>query len=103
MEKFTEPLGHRILQDLVGSLKQYEDALSNGDLYNLETLYLTSAQWELELLPFTKSVKFSTTLTNAANACRSISHILKTGGNLYDIANFEKYQLTNVNAAVKLQ
>lgn len=102
MEKFIEPSGHSILQDLIDSLKQYDVALSNEDLSTLEILYLTSAKWELELLPFTETIKFSNTLTNAANACKSISRILKNGGNLNDVANFEKFQLTNVNAAVNL-
>lgn len=100
MGNFIEPSGHRILQNLINSLKQYDAALSNRDLFTLETLYLTSAKWEFELLPFTNSIKFSNTLTNAANACKSISRIIANGGNLNDVANFEKQQLTNVNAAV---
>lgn len=97
-KQFLKPGGYGILQDLIDSLKQYEVALRNGDLFTLETLYLTSAKLELELIPFTVVSEFSKTLTSAANACKEISTILKTGGNLYDVATFEKRQLTNVNA-----
>lgn len=103
MENFIEESGHKILQNLINSLKQYDAALSNSDLFTLETLYLTSAKWELDLLPFTKSITFSNTLRNAANACKSISRIIRNGGSLIDVANFEKQQLTNVNAAINLQ
>lgn len=94
------PCGHRILQNLICSLDQYDVALSNGDCYTLRTLYLTSAQWELALLPFTKNAEVSNVLRNAANACKCISRIIANGGSLADVADFEKKQLTNLNAAI---
>lgn len=36
MENFIEESGHRILQNLINSLKQYDAALSNSGLFTLE-------------------------------------------------------------------
>lgn len=103
MENFIEPNGHIILQKLIDSLEQYDVALNNSDFMTLEGLYLTSAKWERELLPFTKSIKFSNTLTHASDACKSIAKKIENGGNLIDVAIFEKQQLINVHTGLNLK
>lgn len=94
-KKFIEPSGHHILQEIIESLKPFDEALNNGDLSAAESGYLMAAKSVTDLLPHITNKKMFEMWSAAGNGCASLAKVLANGGDLNDVAKFEKQLALN--------